>query len=163
MTARAGRRPRQGLGGTGPASLQARFIRVDPEEWKAVEAGDDGAPVGACAVLLGRGPGAAAGIAAVSAGIDEADRACGVVRVLASSEAPDAAAAGALYLDLLVGPPLSEDRARRLYLDVLAESLRALAEEWPEGSIRLTWQRSDDIAARVVLALAQPAGGGAAS
>ena len=163
MTARSRHPPGRGPGGAGPASMQVRFIRVDPEEWQAIEAGHDGVPVGAVAVLLGRGPGAAAGIPAVSAGIDEVDKSCDVVRVSASSEDLDADAAGTLHLDLLVGPPLSDDSARRLYRDVLTESLRALAEEWPGGLIRLIWQRGDDVAARVLLALAQPAGGGAAS
>lgn len=163
MTARSRRPPGRGRGVAGPASMRVRFIRVDQEEWQALDAGYDGAPVGAVAVLLGRGPGAAAGIPAVSAGIDEADGGFGVVRVSASSEDLDADAAGTLHLDLLVGPPLCDDFARRLYRDVLTAALRALAEEWPGGLIRLTWQRGDDVAALAVLALAQPAGGGAAS
>lgn len=143
--------------------MRVRFVRVGPEEWKDFEAGFDGPPVGAFAVLLGRGPGMAAGIAAVSAGIDEADRGCDVIRVVASSDCPDADEAGTLYLDLLVGPPLPEDLVRRLYRDVLTAALEALADEWPGGAIRLMWRRGDDVAARVLLSLAQPAGGGAVS
>lgn len=188
MTARARRSPKQGRGGDGPASLRVRFVRVDSGKWKALEAGRDGVPVGAFAVLLGCGPGVDAGIAAVSAGIDEADRGCDVVRVLASSARPDADEAGTLHLDLpvgpplssaysawpmrpagklcldlLVGPPLPDDLARRLYRDVLTSAIGALVKEWSGGTIRLMWRRGDDVASRVVLSLAPPAGGGSVS
>ena len=165
MTARARRRPRQGPGGDGPASMAVQLIRADPEQWKVIEAGYGGARVGAVAALFGHGPGVAAGIAAAAAGIEaDAVPAGGALRVSAApSLDPAADAAGTLYLNLLAGPRLSDGLARRLYRAVLTAALAGLSEGWPGGSTRVTWPKGDDVAAGVLLAAARPAGGGPAS